>query len=186
MSLSKRFIGHLKTITTHKFLVMKLCFKCGLYMQGLLHDLSKYSPVEFFNGVRYYQGYRSPIDEEKEEIGYSKAWLHHKGRNKHHWEYWLDFNLNGQLIAPLAMPYNYIIESVLDKIAASKVYRGKDYTDDYPLYYFEKGNSKNIMHQYNAKQFKELLSYLAINGEEKALAHYAKLYKDFKNSKRLK
>ena len=70
-----KFWGHFKTITTHKTKVMKLCFKLGLYKRGLLHDLSKYSPVEFFAGVKYYQGYRSPIDREKEVIGYSKGWL---------------------------------------------------------------------------------------------------------------
>lgn len=73
-----RFWGHLTTITRHKLLVGKLCFDCGLYKQGLLHDLSKYSWVEFSSGVKYFQGNRSPIDKEKEVIGYSKGWLHHK------------------------------------------------------------------------------------------------------------
>ena len=93
-----RFIGHLTTITRHKIKVGKLCFKCGLYKQGLLHDLSKYSWVEFSAGVKYFQGNRSPIDKEKEVVGYSKGWLHHKGRNKHHWEYWIDCNVRRYLI----------------------------------------------------------------------------------------
>ena len=38
---------HFKTVIYHKFLVMKGCFKVGLYRQGLLHDLSKFSPSEF-------------------------------------------------------------------------------------------------------------------------------------------
>ena len=67
--------GHLKTITKHKIAVTKLCFRCGLYKQGLLHDLSKYSWVEFSAGARYYQGNRSPIDREKEVKGYSLGWL---------------------------------------------------------------------------------------------------------------
>ena len=75
--------GHFKTITAHKLAVTKLCFRCGLYKQGLLHDLSKYTPVEFCAGVKYFQGNRSPIDYEKEVKGYSLGWLHHKGRNKH-------------------------------------------------------------------------------------------------------
>ena len=82
-----RFFGHLSTITRHKIKVTLLCFRCGLYAQGIKHDLSKYSYVEFWAGVRYYQGNRSPIDREKEVKGYSMGWLHHKGRNKHHWEY---------------------------------------------------------------------------------------------------
>ena len=61
-SFPARFWGHLKTITLHKLRVTRLCFKMGLIKQGLLHDPSKYSPVEFWAGVRYFQGYRSPID----------------------------------------------------------------------------------------------------------------------------
>ena len=49
------FFGHLHTINTHKLEVMKNCFRVGLYKQGLLHDLSKYSFSEFIPGVKYYQ-----------------------------------------------------------------------------------------------------------------------------------
>ena len=52
--------GHFETITRHKLLVMKYCFACGLYEQGLAHDLSKYSPTEFIPGCIYYQGDHSP------------------------------------------------------------------------------------------------------------------------------
>ena len=85
--------GHLCTINHHKNLVMKGCFRLGLYKQGLLHDLSKYCPVEFFVGCKYYQGNMSPNNIERREKGYSLAWLHHKGRNKHHMEYWIDYGL---------------------------------------------------------------------------------------------
>ena len=51
-----KFWGHLKTITHHRHLVMRGCFRMGLIWQGLTHDLSKYSPTEFFAGVRYFQG----------------------------------------------------------------------------------------------------------------------------------
>ena len=83
-------LRHFGTITKHKLLVMKACFQVGLYRQGLLHDLSKYGWTEFRVGCRYYQGTRSPNNAEREEKGYSSAWLHHKGRNKHHYEYWID------------------------------------------------------------------------------------------------
>ena len=75
MSFLKRFWGHFLTINKHRLEVMRLCFKCGLIKQGLMHDLSKYSFIEFFSGVKYYQGYRSPIDAEKEDKGYSLGWL---------------------------------------------------------------------------------------------------------------
>ena len=72
---------HFCTITHHKNLVLVGCFKIGLYRQGLLHDLSKYSPTEFLVGCKYYQGTMSPNNAERKEKGYSLAWLHHKGRN---------------------------------------------------------------------------------------------------------
>ena len=87
-------LEHFKTITHHRHLVMGYCFKLGLYKQGFLHDLSKYAPVEFLVGCRYYQGDRSPNNAEREATGVSMAWLHHKGRNKHHFEYWIDYSLN--------------------------------------------------------------------------------------------
>ena len=46
-------LAHFHTITKHKILVMKECFRVGLYRQGLLHDLSKYSPTEFRVGCKY-------------------------------------------------------------------------------------------------------------------------------------
>ena len=85
---------HFKTITKHKLLVMKYCFRIGLYKQGLLHDLSKYTPAEFLVGCKYYQGTRSPNNAEREDIGVSTSWLHHKGRNKHHFEHWVDYSLD--------------------------------------------------------------------------------------------
>ena len=91
-----KWLEHLKTINNHRRLVMELCFKVGLYKQGLLHDLSKYSPTEFLVGAKYYQGTRSPNAAEREEKGYSSAWLHHKGRNRHHLDYWIDYDISGE------------------------------------------------------------------------------------------
>lgn len=118
---------HFKTITYHKYLVAKGCFQVGLYKQGIFHDLSKYSPAEFLVGAKYYQGNRSPNNAERENIGYSSAWLHHKGRNKHHYEYWIDYSMQDVPggMAPVPMPYRYIAEMIMDRIAASKVYLGK-------------------------------------------------------------
>ena len=102
-------LGHFHTITSHKLLVMKHCFQIGLYKQGILHDLSKYMPSEFLIGCRYYQGDRSPNNAEREEKGYSAAWMHHKGRNKHHFEYWNDYTLEkGKITAPVQMPRKYV------------------------------------------------------------------------------
>ena len=84
------FWGHLKTVHRHRALVRKYCFRLGLYWQGLTHDLSKYSPTEFWAGVKYFQGDHSPNDAQRKAYGYSASWMHHKGRNRHHFEYWTD------------------------------------------------------------------------------------------------
>ena len=111
-------------------LVMKGCFRVGLYRQGLLHDLSKYSPTEFFVGCKYYQGDRSPNNAEREATGVSMAWLHHKGRNKHHFEYWIDYGLGkDDGMVGMKMPVNYVVEMFLDRIAASRNYMKDAYTD---------------------------------------------------------
>ena len=114
-------VRHFNTITEHKLLVMKYCFQVGLYRQGLLHDLSKYSPEEFWTGVYFYQGTRSPNAAEREIMGFSKAWLHHKGRNKHHFEYWIDVSKNKEAgLVGNKMPLQYVIEMVMDRIAACR------------------------------------------------------------------
>ena len=105
---------HFKTITHHKWLVMCGCFRVGLYWQGLTHDLSKYSPTEFLNGAKYYQGTRSPNNAEREDKGYSEAWMHHKGRNRHHYEYWTDMNPATKSYESLPMPRKYLVEMVMD------------------------------------------------------------------------
>ena len=68
-----KWVEHLKTINHHKKLVMELCFRLGLYGQGIMHDLSKYSPTEFLVGAKYYQGNRSPNAAEREDNGYTSA-----------------------------------------------------------------------------------------------------------------
>ena len=147
-----QIIKHFKTITKHKYLVGKYCFKLGLYWQGIIHDLSKYSFTEFYNGAKYYQGYRSPIDQERAIKGYSEAWLHHK-RNKHHIVYWNDIG------NPVPIPKKYIKEMVCDRIAAGMVYCGKDFKSENPLNFFLKGKEQYNMNQ----ESKELLiTYLTI------------------------
>ncbi|MCM1044399.1 MAG: DUF5662 family protein [Candidatus Gastranaerophilales bacterium] len=158
---------HFKTITYHKYLVAKGCFRVGLYRQGLLHDLSKYGPAEFLTGVRYFQGDRSPNNAEREEKGYSGAWLHHKGRNKHHYEYWIDYSAHGIPggMAPVPMPDRYIAEMIMDRIAASKVYRGKAYKDSDPLDYYYTGTDRAPLHEDTREKLLKMLTMLAEKGE---------------------
>ena len=169
------FFAHLRTVNRHRRLVRKGCFKIGLYWQGLTHDLSKYSPTEFWPGVKYYQGNRSPNNAQREDLGYSASWLHHKGRNKHHYEYWIDYSLENAdgTMFPVSMPDKYIAEMMMDRIAAAKVYKGKDYTDKSPLEYYRQGEERIIIHPETKKKLAFLLEYLAQNGE-KALYEYIK------------
>ncbi|MEN6313243.1 MAG: DUF5662 family protein [Clostridiaceae bacterium] len=122
----KKYLRHFKTITAHKWHVMKACFKVGLYWQGITHDLSKHSPIEFFTSARYFQGNKSPIDAEKIENGYSLAWQNHKARNKHHWHYWTDFE-NGELVI-IKMPAKYVAEMLCDWVGAGKAYNKSAWT----------------------------------------------------------
>ena len=168
---------HFKTITYHKYLVAKGCFAVGLYKQGILHDLSKYSPTEFGVGVKYYQGYRSPNNAEREDIGYSAAWLHHKGRNKHHYEYWIDYSTDIKVpggMAPVPMPDKYIAEMMMDRIAASKVYMGEKYTDQSPLAYYMRGIDTVPLHPYTKELLERLLNMLAEEGEENTFRYIRK------------
>ena len=167
-----RLWEHFKTITYHRYLVAKGCFAVGLYYQGLTHDLSKYSPSEFLVGGMYYQGNRSPNNAEREEKGYSSAWLHHKGRNKHHYEYWIDYSVHeikGGL-APAPMPRRYVVEMFMDRVAASKVYNGENYKDSDPLTYFEKGKGMGLLHHDTEALLEMLLMMLARYGEKETYA----------------
>ena len=170
-----KWLKHLKTINHHKWLVMKLCFKLGMYRQGILHDLSKYSPSEFLVGAKYYQGYRSPNDAEREDKGYSSAWLHHKGRNKHHLEYWIDYGLDeGHKMTGMKMPTKYVVEMFCDRIAASKNYRGDKYVDSDAYDYYEKSKSHYIIHKETAELLESLLVMLKEKGENQTFDYIRK------------
>lgn len=157
---------HFKTITAHRFAVRRGCFRMGLFWQGLTHDLSKYSPVEFWNGARYYQGVRSPNAAEREEKGFSEAWMHHKGRNRHHYEYWTDMNRQSKVYEAVPMPRRYLAEMVADRIAACKIYEGKNYDGGSALRYLMGSREKDLMHPQTRKELEFLLTMLKEQGEK--------------------
>lgn len=154
-------------------MVARHCFKVGMYWQGLTHDLSKYSPSEFWQGVKYYQGYRSPNNAEREDKGYSAAWLHHKGRNKHHYEYWIDYPAKGGdgSLVGMEMPVNYVVEMFCDRVAASKIYNKDKYKDSDSLEYFKRGMNHYIMHPKTKELIYSLLTMLAEKGEDYTFAY---------------
>ena len=148
MRIFKNLKGHFSTITHHKMLVMKTCFKVGLYKQGLLHDLSKYTPIEFIPGVIYYQGDRSPINREKELKTCSR----------------------GKLVG-MKMPKKYVAEMVIDRISASKNYLKDQYNDGSALAYYLNGKHMMLIDDETDYLSRYLLTMLDMKGEE-YLLHY--------------
>ena len=166
---------HFYTITRHRHRVIAHCFRAGVGFQGLFHDLSKYSPTEFLPGAKYYQGTRSPNEMERELYGYSLAWMHHKGRNRHHFEYWNDLNTETKMYEPVRMPMRFVKEMFCDRVAAIKIYQGKNYTDEHPLTYFRRGNARKKMHADTADLLEDWLVMLAEKGEKETFAYIKRL-----------
>ena len=154
-----RFFGHLITVLTHKWWVLYYACQAGIPWQGFVHDLSKFHPIEFFEGVKYYNGKISPINTCKVENIFSNAWFHHKGRNPHHYEYWIDYLDNGGV--PMKMPSKYIKELVCDWIAAGKTYYGKDFTFEKEFNYVENKLKHSKMNKDTAKYIHNVFWRLA-------------------------
>jgi len=166
-----KVLEHFHTITMHKSLVMHYCFRAGLYWQGICHDFSKFQPTEFLVGVKYFQGTRSPNNAEREDKGYSSAWLHHKGRNRHHLEYWIDYSSDRSAVFEgMEMPVRFVVEMFFDRIAACRTYQKDDYTDQSPWVYYEKSKAFHVMHQNSQHILERLLRVLAEDGEERAIS----------------
>lgn len=168
-------IKHFITITCHRHAVIRHCKKAGIFLQGLRHDLSKYEPSEFIAGAKYYQGDRSPNDMERKIYGYSAAWMHHKGRNKHHFEYWTDYHPATRQYGPVKMPLKYVKEMFCDRVAASKIYQGDKYTESHPLEYFLRGKPKRIIHPETSDLLESWLVMLAEKGEKETFEYIRNL-----------
>lgn len=175
---------HFVTITKHRHLVMRHCIKAGIFGRGLLHDLSKYTPVEFIPGAIYYSGTKSPNERERKENGYSLAWMHHKGRNKHHFEYWVDYNIETKKNEPVEMPLKYVVEMFCDRVAASKIYNPKTYNDSFPLEYFVKGKGKRAINPNTSRLLEELLTMLSEKGEEETFRYIRSLLSSSKRNEK--
>ena len=179
----KKIIGHFKTITRHRHTVIAHSRRAGILFQGLRHDLSKYSPTEFIPGARFYCGDRSPNEEERALYGYSAAWLHHKGRNRHHFEYWSDYNVKTKEFGPVPMPPKYIAEMFCDRVAASKIYQGKKYTDKHPLEYFVRSKGRRPIDPNTSDMIEGLLRILAEDGEDAAFVAVRRMLKESKSAR---
>lgn len=157
----KNLYNHWKTIHTHRKWVKRYCFLAGIPWRGLTHDLSKYSSTEFFESARYWTGFSSPITEAKKAQGYSRAWLHHKGRNRHHWAYWTDNYSEGTTTH--LMPCNDFVELVCDFLGAARAYCGEDfsYKKEYEWWCDDREKGNKGMHPLNKKMLDIIFSDLA-------------------------
>lgn len=165
---------HLAVITKHRHAVLVHCVKAGIPLRGLLHDLSKYSPSEFIPSAKHFAGTRSPNEIEREDYGYSLAWMHHKGRNRHHFEYWTDYHPVTKAMSPVKMPLVFVVEMFCDRVGASKTYKGGDYTDASPYEYFTRGKAKDRMHPETAALLEKLLIMLRDRGEKETFRYIRK------------
>jgi hypothetical protein len=162
---------HLRTVHRHRKYVRKMCWKMGLFWQGLTHDLSKYSFVEL-SICKYYTGKKSPHQVCREKIGYSPSWNHHYHKNKHHFQFWWDEDEVGKII-PVKMPYKYVIESFCDMVGASKAYGGKDWKPDAVWnYWITKCKGKRIMNAESEYLVEKLIWNLYQMGEKHFLDWY--------------
>ena len=177
--MKNKFIGHLKTVLTHKKWVAYYCFKCGLYWRGIKHDISKFNPIEFYESIRYYTGTRSPIEACKEVNGVSYAWMHHKGRNSHHYEYWVDYLDKGGI--PVIMPFMDSVEFICDSLGAARAYMGKDFTMLKELKWWVNKLDSNPKMHVKSKYFYTIIFYKLAKNENNIdkilnknylLAHY--------------
>ena len=172
---------HFKTVCKHKQVVFRECCACGIGWQGIIHDLSKFTRTEFSPSAKYFQGNRSPIEAEKEDCGYSFAWLHHKGCNPHHWEYWIDFGSNGEIIAD-RIPKKYVVEMLCDWIGAGKVYAKGKWTQSDPLDYYNKVRAGRYFHPETEQvivRFLELIRDEGLDEFHKIARQWLKLDKTF-------
>jgi hypothetical protein len=176
-----KLFKHLKTIRKHRRHVRKMCWKLGLFWQGLTHDLSKYS-IEELRMCKYWTGKGSPHQACREAIGYSPSWIHHYHKNKHHFQYWWDEDEEGKII-PIKMPYKYVVESVCDMIGASKAYGGNKWQESAVWsYWLEKCKGKRIMHPESAQFVEKLLYNYKALGEKDFVEWYRRSKEYLKNA----
>ena len=154
---------HIFRVFKHKFYVFKYCCKMGIPWQGFMHDWSKFSSIEFFESIKYYQKGRSPIDVIKQIQGFSYAWQHHKGHNPHHCEYWTIPNK----IEPKAIkiPDKYVRELIADYIAAGKTYQGNNFTYKNEYEWWLKKKETLLLHPDTEELITHIFKRLSEDGE---------------------
>jgi len=149
----KRHLAYLSYVLRHKWFVMIECWRHGLIWRGLVHDLSKFRPSEWFPYARYFYAKDGSPEQRRDSTGYYKphdtgnaafdfAWLLHQKRNRHHWQWWiLPTDEEGGKV--LEMSTVYRTEMVCDWIGAGRAQgHGRDVTR-----WFRENRHKMRFHQ---------------------------------------
>lgn len=129
------YIAYTKYVVRHKWYVFLECCKLGIPLRGILHDLSKFLPSEFFPYAIYFNGKEQKGENSFAKAGYKKpkntsddfdlAWLLHQKRNKHHWQWWVLLEDEGSPDA-LEMPLKYAKEMIADWKGAGRAQGNPD------------------------------------------------------------
>ncbi len=128
----KKYWNYLKYVVEHKKNVLKVCFKKGMIIHGIFHDISKFHPIEFITYAKHFYG----NENEKSNSGFEYGWLHHQRKNKHHWDYWV--NGSGK---PVIMPEKYINQMICDWEAMGLKF------GDTPIDFYNKNKAKINLHE---------------------------------------
>ena len=140
-----KFFKHLWVVIKHKHNVTKYASKLGIFWTGLFHDMTKFTPTEFGLSVKYFHGKKSPtIIERADNDNFSYLCVAHTGRNKHHWQYWVDYTNHDIIVNRI--PYKRSLEYVADVLSASRVYNPKNFTPNVAYEYFYNHSRFYMMH----------------------------------------
>lgn len=162
------FFKHFKTVCKHKYWVFRYSLLAGIPIRGLVHDLSKFSPTEFLTSVEYYTGKQSPVNVERNLKQYSTIWLHHRGRNPHHFEYWVDKRSVGKnfSLVVVPMPFKYALEMICDWLGAGRAYLGKDFSMAKQVEFFDTATFSPFIHP-QTKEFVRLMYEELLKAQDK-------------------
>lgn len=162
---------YLKYVLRHKWFVLLKCIDFGIGWRGIVHDISKFSPSEWFPYVdKFYGGpwekYSDRHGDARNFPGYKytqewvderfrTAWLHHQRRNPHHWQYWVLRNDDGTIVC-LEIPRKCALEMVADWWGAGRAIKthhdGGEY--DELQEWYAKNRDKIMLHD-NTREFVE-------------------------------
>jgi len=154
----RRYIAYLRYVFRHIRCVRRACFEHGLYLQGLVHDLSKFRPSELIPYARhfYHRDGSKRTQDKSGDAAFDFAWLLHQKRNKHHWQWWCLPEDNGGMKV-LPMPLGYAQEMVCDWMGAGKAQGFKSPPNDKYLEtrrWYHKNKEKMRLHP-DTRQFVE-------------------------------